>query len=110
MNRLRRIQQYRWQIGPPAASHLADNMSTHEIHFLNQYNRLLADYSDAVQLDLTADIKPPKDLYVEVRVLQDCGSVLTDSGPVALKKGTAHFVKRSDVEHLIRQGALQHIV
>lgn len=109
-NRLQRIQVYRWQAGPSAASHLAENMSAAETSFLASYNRLLADYSDAVDLDLTADPLPPRDLYIEVRVNRDCGSVLTDSGPVTLKPGTAHFLKRSDVEHLIRHGALTHIV
>lgn len=109
-NRLQRIQRYRWEVGPSAASHLAENMSAAETTFLGAYNRLLANYSDAIELDLTADPLPPRDLYVEVRVNRDCGSVLTDSGPVTLKPGTAHFLKRTDVEHLIRQGALTHII
>lgn len=110
MNRLRRIQDYRWEAGTVATAHLAENMSGLESHFLAQYNKILGQYCDTVELDLTADVQPPRDLYIEVRVLRDCGSVLTDSGPVALKPGTAHFLKRSDVEHLIRQGALEHIV
>lgn len=109
-NRLQRIQEYRWQVGPSAASHLGPLMSGAEASFLTSYNQLLSVYCDAVELDLTADPLPPRDLYIEVRVERDCGSVLTDSGPVTLKKGTAHFLKRTDVEHLIRQGALSHIV
>ena len=85
-------------------------MSGPESHFLNEYNKILGAYCDSIELDLTADVKPPRDLYIEVRVLRDCGSVLTDSGSVALRPGTAHFLKRSDVEHLIRQGALEHIL
>lgn len=108
--RLQRLQDYRWRVGAPAASHLAANMSAMETSFLASYNRLLADYADAVDLDLTADLVPPRDLFIEVRVNRDCGSVVTDSGPVTLKRGTAHFLKRSDVEHLIRQGALTHVV
>lgn len=109
-NRLQRIQEYRWQAGPSAAAHLAENMSGQETAFLTSYNRILSEYCDAVKLDLTADPLPPRDLFIEVRVNRDCGSVLTDSGPVTLKKGTAHFLKRTDVEHLIRQGALTHVV
>ncbi|CAN8064024.1 unnamed protein product [Agarophyton chilense] len=110
MNRLRRIKQYRWEMGACAAAHLSDNMSAPEAQFLKEYNNLIGRYSQTVNLDLTADAQPPRDLFIEVRVKHDCGSVLTDSGPVALKPGTAHFLKRSDVEHLIRQGALEHIV
>lgn len=106
-NRLHRIQAHRWEAG--ASSHLTESMSGPESQFLNEYNKLLGAYCDAVELDLTADRKPPRDLYIEVRVLRDCGSVVTDAGSVALKPGTAHFLKRSDVEHLIRQGALEHI-
>lgn len=109
-NRLRRIISFRWAAGPSAAARLADNLSGQEHEFLTRYNALLGAYCDSVNLDLTADAAPPRDLFVEVRVLKDCGSVLTDSGPVDLKPGTAHFLKRVDVEHLIRQGSLQHIV
>lgn len=110
MNRIRRILDYRWQVGPSASSHLSDNMSAQEREFLTGYNRLLGEYSNKVGLDLTADLQPPKDLFVEVRVKRDCGEILTDSGPVSFKPGTAHFLRRSDVEHLIRQGALEHVV
>lgn len=87
-----------------------ENMSPQEMGFLNGYNRLLGEYSDAVNLDLTADIKPPRDLFIEVRVKRDCGSVMTESGVLNLRQGTMCFVKRTDVEHLIRQGKLEHIV
>lgn len=110
MNRLRRIQEYRWDVGASAATHLADSLSGPESTFLNEYNKILGKYCDHVELDLTADRKPPSDLYIEVRVLRDCGSVVTDAGSVTLRPGTAHFLKRSDVEHLIRQGALEHII
>lgn len=109
MNRLRRIQTYRWEAGTVAAVHLGENMSAQESAFLAQYNKLLGAYCDSVELDLTADAQPPKDLYIEVRVLADCGSVVTDSGPVTLKPGTAHFLKRMDVEPLIRRGLLEHV-
>lgn len=110
LNRLRRIQQYRWEMGACAAAHLAENMSAPESHFLKEYNNLVGRYSQTLDLDLTADIQPPRDLFIEVRVRYDCGNVLTESGNVALKPGTAHFLKRSDVEHLVRQGRLEHIV
>jgi GINS complex subunit 1 len=109
MNRLRRIQAYRWEAGTVAASHLGENMSAAESMFLSQYNKLIGSYCDTVELDITADAQPPKDLYIEVRVLADCGSVVTDSGLVTLKPGTAHFLKRADVEPLIRQGLLEHV-
>ncbi len=53
------------------------------------------------------DLQPPKHLYIEVRVLQDYGDVVTASGSVTLKKGERLLLKRSDIEHLIRQGVLE---
>ena len=54
-------------------------------------------------------LQPPKEMCIEVRVLADCGEVMTDQGPVNLEKGTNHFLRRADVEGLIRQGLLQHV-
>ena len=50
---------------------------------------------------------PPKDPFIEVRVLKDYGEITTDSGTVNLQKNTVHFLRRSDVELLIRQGVLE---
>ena len=55
------------------------------------------------------DLQPPKDLYIEVRVVVDCGEIMTDTGSVNLEAGTVHFLRRSDVEHLIRQGMLEQM-
>lgn len=70
----------------------------------------VSDYMRGLQLDLTIDLQqPPKDLYIEVRVLQNYGEIMTESGVVVLQKNTTHFLPRTDVEPLIRQGILQHI-
>ena len=71
------------------------------------YDKLHGDYASFLQMDLTADLQPPKDLYIEVRVEKDCGEIFTDSGAVTLERGTTHYLRRSDVEHLIRQGFLR---
>ena len=55
------------------------------------------------------DMNPPKELHIEVRVKEDCGEIFTDTGVVSLKKNTTHFLRRSDVEHLIRQDVLEQI-
>lgn len=56
---------------------------------------------------VSQDLKPPKDLFVEVRVLKDYGEIVTDKGTVNLKKNTVHYLRRTDVELLIRQGVLE---
>ena len=54
-------------------------------------------------------MQPPKDLYVEVRVLKGCGEIMTENGVVNLEVNSTHFLRRADVEHLIRQGLLQQL-
>lgn len=54
-------------------------------------------------------MQPPKDLYVEVRVLRDCGEIMTENGLVNLEANSTHFLRRVDVEQLIRQGLLEQI-
>ena len=71
---------------------------------------MLKDYSKSlttVAFDLTEDIKPPKDLFVEVRCKEDLGEVfLPESGTVNLQKNTTHLLRRNEAAHLIRQGVL----
>ena len=52
---------------------------------------------------------PPRDLFVEVRALEDFGAVVTGSGTVTLLKNVTYLVRRSDVDHLIRTGILEVI-
>lgn len=58
---------------------------------------------------LLQDLAPPKNLYIEVRVLHDCGELMTESGVVNLEANSTHFLRRFDAEPLIRQGLLQHL-
>lgn len=62
-------------------------------------------------VDLLQHSKPPKSLYVEVRVLEDYGDFETEDGQVVvLAKNSTHFLERSQCEKLIRQGVLEHVV
>lgn len=39
-------------------------------------------------------------MNIEVRVLRDCGDIVTNTGVLRLKKDTIHYVLRSDVNIL----------
>ena len=67
----------------------------------------MGDYQAALGIDLSANLQPPKDLMIEVRVLKDCGEIYTEQGPVTLEVNSTHYLRRSDVEPLIRQGFLE---
>jgi hypothetical protein len=59
-------------------------------------------------MDLTVDMTPPKELFIEVRVKQDYGIVmLPESGEVNLAKGTTHLLRRTEIDHLIKKGIVE---
>lgn len=87
----------------------ADILSAHERSYFAEYNNLVTELNESIGFDLTADLEPPTELLIEVRVLQDCGKVMTESGPVSLDKGSIHFLRRSQVESFIREGKLEHV-
>ncbi|XP_055956848.1 DNA replication complex GINS protein PSF1 isoform X2 [Patella vulgata] len=114
-NRLENIKKMRWEFGSVLPADIKYNLCEQEVQWFNKYNKMLANYmrsiGDAGGLDLTQDMKPPKTLYVEVRCLVDHGEFETQDGNIlVLKKNSQHFLLRSECEHLIRQGILEHCV
>ncbi|GAB9462575.1 DNA replication complex gins protein psf1 [Globisporangium polare] len=107
--RTEKIKNLRWETGTIIPATLAPNLCQREVQFFQSYDQLLTDYMADFEIDLSADSKPPKDLYVEVRVLRDCGEIMTESGIVNLEANSTHFLRRVDVEQLIRQGLLEQI-
>ena len=63
------------------------------------------DYVEEVGLDLTMDLEVPLTSEVEVRMLEDCGELLTDNGEVVkLEKNALLLMSRKLVEPFVRQG------
>jgi len=85
---------------------IEENLSASEQELLTNYEQLVASYSDKVQIDISSSLYPPRALYLEVKVLKDCGTIMTENGPVHLRKDTLHYLKRTDIELLIQQGYL----
>jgi GINS complex subunit 1 len=100
--------------GPMIPSTIKPLLSVHELEFYRNYVRILSQYRSKFPVSIfgdTTDIGrshqlPPKNLYIEVRILQDCGKIQTEHGILDLKQGDTCYVRLSDVEHLIRQGYL----
>ena len=111
LHRARLVQSLRWELGTAVLPRgVKENLHRHELEFFNAYSSLLAKYMAAADgLDLTASDVPPKALKIQVRVLRDFGQVTTLDGKINLVRGTTHFLRRSEVENLIRQGVLEHI-
>lgn len=88
----------------------AKRLSRKELDYSKRYGNVLGDYMKAIDLDLTADVQPPKHLHVHVRVKRSLGEVMLPSGvSVKMTPGSTLLLRRSDVEQLVRRGALEEI-
>ncbi|KAF2401245.1 GINS complex, Psf1 component [Trichodelitschia bisporula] len=86
------------------------NLSPEEEDYARQYADLLAAYKGRwTDVDLTGSLEPPRDLFVDVRVLRDAGEIQTEYGTINLTKNSQFYVRQGDVERLIAQGYLQKL-
>lgn len=57
------------------------NLSQEEEEYVRLYGDLLAAYKGQwTDIDLTGSLEPPKDLFIDVRVLKDAGEIQTEYG------------------------------
>lgn len=104
------------------------NLSPEEEEYARGYAELLAAYKGKwTDIDLTGSLEPPRDLFVDVRVLKDAGEIQTEYGyvmglllgrnrmrlmecrAITLTKNSQFYVRQGDVERLIAQGYLQKL-
>jgi GINS complex subunit 1 len=113
--RLEKLRSLRWDTTASLPTQIRSLLSEAEIDFFSEYERIISRYNTSLSidgaLDLNANMQPPEEDLVEVRVVQGgLGTIVTDHwGEVSLDLGTTHFLSRGDVEHLIRQGALHQL-
>ena len=105
-HRLMKIRGLRWDSGTVLPEQISRTvLSQAETDYFSSYSKIISEYNEFVGLDLSSDLEPPKDLNVEVRVMvSGLGEIMTEGGPVTLELGSTHFLRRSDVEGLIRLG------
>lgn len=59
------------------------SLSPQEEEYVRQYGDLLAAYKGQwTDIDLTGSLEPPRDLFIDVRVLKDAGEIQTEYGRV----------------------------
>ena len=108
--RCERLQKFLWYNGKDLPETVTQNLSKDEVTYFKNYTKLIEDYSkNAVKwnIDITTTLEPPRELYVEVKVLEDLGEVyLADTGTVKLQKNSVHYLKKSDIEGFLKQGSL----
>lgn len=58
-----------------------NNLSPEEEEYVRQFSDLLATYTGQwTDIDLTGSLEPPRDLFIDVRVLKDAGEIQTEYG------------------------------
>lgn len=61
----------------------SSSLSPEEEEYVRQYSDLLAAYKGQwTDIDVTGSLEPPKDLFIDVRVLKDAGEIQTEYGQV----------------------------
>lgn len=105
------------------------SLSPEEQEYFRQYNDMLAAYKGQwTDVDLTGSLEPPKDLFIDVRVLKDAGEIQTEYGyantklqapsgnfvadfrrAINLTKNSQFYVRQADVQTLINQGFLRRL-
>ena len=57
------------------------SLSPEEEEYIRQYGDMLAAYKGQwTDIDLTGSLEPPRDLFIDVRVLRDAGEIQTEYG------------------------------
>ena len=65
----------------PADNSTSSSLSPQEEDYIRQYGDLLASYKgNWTDIDLTGSLEPPRDLFIDVRVLKDVGEIETEYG------------------------------
>ncbi|KAL2865505.1 DNA replication protein PSF1 [Aspergillus lucknowensis] len=86
------------------------SLSPEEEEYFRLYSDMLATYKGQwTDIDLTGSLEPPKDLFIDVRVLRDAGEIQTEYGVINLTKNSQLYVRHGDVERLIAQGFLERL-
>ncbi|KAH6615166.1 DNA replication complex GINS protein PSF1, partial [Boeremia exigua] len=86
------------------------SLAPEEEEYVRLYGELLAAYKGRwTDVDLTGSLEPPRDLFIDVRVLRDAGEIQTEYGSITLTRNSQFYVRHGDVERLIQQGYLQRL-
>lgn len=68
-----------------AATSGQNSLSPEEEEYFRLYSEMLSAYKGPwTDVDLTGSLEPPKDLFIDVRVLKDAGEIQTEYGCVSL--------------------------
>ncbi|KAL5575609.1 hypothetical protein UlMin_017308 [Ulmus minor] len=110
-NRAEILRNLIWKVGPVIPEEIQEKLSHSEEEYLKKHSASLKSYMSRSDLDLAVDMVPPKDPYIQVRVLDDIGEgiVLSDDKTVNFARHSMHFLKRTDAEQFISRGLMEEL-
>ncbi|KAG9439586.1 hypothetical protein H6P81_019751 [Aristolochia fimbriata] len=109
-HRLEIIRSLRWKVGRELPEEIQQKLTQSERDYFKNHSLALESYMSELDLELTVDMVPPKDPYIQVRVLEDIGDVLLSSAQTTLLRHSVHSLRRSDAEPYISQGLMEEFL
>ncbi|XP_077220800.1 partner of SLD five 1 [Tasmannia lanceolata] len=109
-NRAEMIRDLIWKVGPVLPQEIQEKLNYSEKEYFKNHSSALNSYMSELDLDLTVDMVPPKDPYIQVRVLDDMGDVVLGDRSAPLLPHSVHLLKRSDAEQFISQGRMEEFL
>ncbi|KAL2335173.1 hypothetical protein Fmac_016386 [Flemingia macrophylla] len=110
-NRAEIMQSLSWKIGHVLPKEIEEKLSHSEEEYFKKHSAALKSCMSKLMVDLTVDMVPPKDPYIQVRVLDDIGEgiLLSDDRTANFVRHSMHFLKRTDAEPFISQGLMEEL-
>lgn len=110
-NRAEILRNLIWKVGPVLPQEILEKLSYFEKEYFKKHSASLKSYMSRIDLDLAVDMVPPKDPYIQVRVLDDIGEgiVLSDEKSVNFARHSMHLLKRTDAEQFIARGLMEEL-
>ncbi|PON89382.1 GINS complex, subunit Psf [Trema orientale] len=105
------LRNLTWKVGPVLPKEIQEKLSHFEEEYFKKHSASLKTYMSKIDLDLAVDMVPPKDPYIQVRVLDDIGEgiVLSDDKTANFTRHSMHFLKRTDAEQFISRGLMEEL-
>lgn len=104
---MNKIENLIWKSTGFIPEQVGNIMNEKDKQYYESYNNLINHYSKMLSfsdMDLTKDYNPPKELYVEVRALDNINNIKTYEGVVNVEKNHTYSFRKSDIEHFLRRG------
>ena len=79
-DRMNKLENYSWEYNKDIPEQILSKMDEKDKNYQEQYYNLINKYSKNISesdFDLTKNYQPPKEIYIEVRALQDINNLKT---------------------------------